>query len=82
MGDVDVAAVNALPELAQRGAPLALARSARREAWISFAAAVALMLVIASLLLAATVELRGGWVANHELSMDKAAAIHRIFFRE
>jgi hypothetical protein len=27
------------------------------------------------------VELRVGWVPGHEVSMDKAAAIHKLLFR-
>ena len=53
----------------------------RWDLWVSFAAAVSAMLVVAGVLLALTAELRAGWVPGHELPMDKAAAIHKLLFR-
>ena len=53
----------------------------RWELWISFAAAICVILVVAALLLTVTAELRAGWVPGHELPMDKATAIHKLMFR-
>ena len=62
--------------------PAAVApRRARWELWVSFAAALLAMLVIASVLVVLTTELRGGWVTDHQLAMDKANAIHKLLFR-
>jgi hypothetical protein len=53
----------------------------RWELWVSFAAAVSVILIFAVGLLILTAELRAGWVPGHELPMDKAAAIHKLLFR-
>jgi hypothetical protein len=47
----------------------------------SFIAAVSVILVISGGLLTLTVELRSRWVSEHEVQMDKAAAIHQLLFR-
>jgi hypothetical protein len=53
----------------------------RWDLWLSFASAVAVILVVALGLLILIAELRAGWVPGHELPMDKAAAIHKLLFR-
>jgi hypothetical protein len=79
MTNVDLAD-RALTELAL--AVIAIEPQALRwELWVSFAAAVSAILVIAGVLLTLTAELRAGWVPGHELPMDKAAAIHKLLFR-
>ena len=45
-------------------------------------AAGLLILVVGGGLAVITVEYLDGTVAGHELQMDKAAAIHKLFFRE
>jgi hypothetical protein len=56
-------------------------RPIRWDLWVTFAAAVLAILVVAGVLLTLTAELRAGWVPGHELPMDKAAAIHKLLFR-
>lgn len=56
-------------------------RHIRWDLWVTFAAAVLAILVVAGVLLTLTAELRAGWVPGHELPMDKAAAIHKLLFR-
>ena len=56
-------------------------RPIRREFWIPFAAALSAIVVVGGVLLTLTAELRAGWVPGHELPMDKATAIHNLFFR-
>lgn len=53
----------------------------RWELWMSFAAAVSVIFVVAAGLLILIAELRAGWVPGHELPMDKATAIHTLLFR-
>ena len=53
----------------------------RWELWMSFTAAVSVILVIGAGLLILIAELRAGWVPGHELPMDKATAIHHLLFR-
>jgi hypothetical protein len=53
----------------------------RWELVICSGAALAVMVVIATVLLILTAELRAGWVPGHELPMDKTQAIHHLFFR-
>ncbi len=53
----------------------------RRELWISFVAAVFVILLVAGGLLAVTAELRAGWVSDHEQPMDKTTAVHNLLFR-
>jgi hypothetical protein len=56
-------------------------KALRRDLWMSLVAAFGVILVIGGGLLALTVELRSGWVSNHEVQMDKAAAVHKLLFR-
>lgn len=51
------------------------------DLWVPFIAAVSLLLVISAGLLTLTAELRSGWVSDHEVQMDKTAAIHVLMFR-
>jgi len=53
----------------------------RWDPWVSFVAAVVVILVISGGLLMLNVEMRSGWVSDHEVQMDKAAAIHKLLFR-
>jgi hypothetical protein len=53
-----------------------------RERWIPLVAASVLILVVGGGLALVTAEYLDGSVAGHELRMDKAAAIHKLFFRE
>ena len=53
----------------------------RSELWVSFAAAVILVLVISGGLLTLSLEMRSGWANDHEVQMDKAAAIRKLMFR-
>ncbi len=39
------------------------------------------MVVISSGLLTLAFEVRSGWAFDHEVQMDKATAIHNLFFR-
>ena len=61
--------------------PVAPPRLFRWDLWVSFVAAVSVILVVALGLLILIGELRAGWVPGHELPMDKAAAIHKLLFR-
>lgn len=62
--------------------PVDQRRPVRWELWVSFAAAASVILVVALGLLILIGELRAGWVPGHELPMDKAAAIHKLLFRQ
>jgi hypothetical protein len=53
----------------------------RWELWVSATAATGVILVIGTMLLTLTAELRAGWVPGHERPMDKATAIHKLLFR-
>ena len=55
--------------------------AASRDLWVSFIAAVLVILSVGGGLLTLTVELRSGWVSDHEVQMDKAAAVHKLLFR-
>jgi hypothetical protein len=81
MADIDLSD-RALAELALADTVIAVEpRPIRWEVWVSFAAAVSAILVVAGVLLTLTAELRAGWVPGHELPMDKATAIHKLLFR-
>ena len=51
------------------------------DLWVPFVAAVSVLLVVSAGLLTLTAELRSGWVSDHEVRMDKTAAIHGLMFR-
>ena len=63
-------------------AVVAPAPDTRWEIAVSFVASILAIVVIGGGLLVLTAELRNGWVPGHELPMDKAAAIHKLLFRE
>ena len=52
-----------------------------RDLWVSLIAAGSVIFAISGSLLLLTVELRSGWVSEHEVKMDKATAIHNLLFR-
>lgn len=61
--------------------PVVVRSPIRWEFWMSFAAALAVIFVVASGLLIMIAELHAGWVPGHQLPMDKATAIHNLLFR-
>ncbi|HXR88458.1 MAG TPA: hypothetical protein VN728_15870 [Stellaceae bacterium] len=61
--------------------PVGERRPVRWELWMSFTAAVSVILVVVAGLLILIAELRAGWVPGHELPMDKTTAIHNLLFR-
>jgi hypothetical protein len=56
--------------------------AARWEPWASVAVVAFLVLLVGGGLMALNAEYRSGWVASQQVSRDKAAAIHRLMFRE
>jgi hypothetical protein len=54
----------------------------RSDLWIACAAMVFVAVVVGGGLVALSVEYRGGWVANHQVAMDKSTAIPNLLFRE
>ena len=56
-------------------------KAIRWDLWLSVVAAVSVMLVVGGGLLTLTVEMRSGRAPDHEVQMDKAAAIHKLLFR-
>lgn len=57
------------------------AKSFRHDLWVSFFASGSLILVVSGGLLVITLELRSGWVSDHQVQMDKGTAIHNLMFR-
>jgi hypothetical protein len=70
----------------QRGHADAISRSreskaSRYDLWVSFVAASSVVILVSSGLLVLILELRSGWVSDHEVLMDKGPAIHNLMFR-
>ena len=55
---------------------------ARWEQWIPVAIVIVFVLIAGWTLAVLNHQYRSGWVASHEISMDKAGAIHKLLFRE
>ena len=75
MSDLDRSKRTAIAHAAAHGAT-------NGDLWVACAAAIFVAVVIVGGLIALSVEYRGGWVANHQVAMDKATAIHNLLFRE
>ena len=60
----------------------ARAKSSRHDLWVSFFASGSLILVVSGGLLVLMLELRSGWVSDHQVEMDKGTAIRTLMFRQ
>lgn len=55
---------------------------ARWEPWVPVAIVFCFALIAAGTLVVLNHQYRSGWIASHQVSMDKADAIHKLMFRE